>query len=131
MTIGTQWRPKLFAECLDLTQQTLLPPSNLRLVQFQTISFWMKSGAEELKPTFCTVPIQNMKIVAPLKELVLFANLLVNYRELIMISSNCVLFLISARSLASLDDDENKDDEEAAKKMALEDDQYNDVMSHD
>ena len=75
MTIGAQWMPKLFAECLDLTQQTLLPPSNLRLVQFQTILFWMMSGAEELKSTFCTVPIQKVTIVAPMKELVLFANL--------------------------------------------------------
>ena len=42
-----------------------------------------------------------------------------------------VIILISVRSLVSLEDDQNKDDEEAAKKMVLEDDQYNEVMAQD
>ena len=75
MTIGTRWMPKLFAECLDLTQQTLLPPSDLLLEKCQAILFWTMSDVKELKPTFCSVPAQKGKIVAPLKELVLFANL--------------------------------------------------------
>ena len=74
MTIGTVWMPKLFAECLDLTQQTLSPPPDLLMDQFQTLLAWMMSGAKELKQTFCSAPIQKGKIVAPLKELALFAN---------------------------------------------------------
>ena len=42
-----------------------------------------------------------------------------------------VIILISVRLLVSLEDDQNKDDEEAAKKMVLEDDQYNEVMAQD
>ena len=64
MTIGTHWMPKLFAECLDLTQQTLLPPQNLLLVKFQAILLWMMSSAKELKQTFYSVTIQKLKIVA-------------------------------------------------------------------
>ena len=78
MTVGTRWMPKLFAECLDLTQRILLPPNNLLLEKFQAILFWMTSSAMEMNTTFWNVPIQKRTIVTPVRELVLFANLLVN-----------------------------------------------------
>ena len=77
--------PKLFAECLDLTQQTLLPPSDLLLEKCQVFLVWMMSVVRELKLTFCSVPVLKVKIVEPPKELALFANLRVNHKELIPI----------------------------------------------
>ena len=78
MTIGTRGTHKLYAGCLVLTQHTLLPLSDLLLDQFLTILLWMMWSVKEMKPIFCFVSIQNVKIVPLLKELVLYAKLQVH-----------------------------------------------------
>ena len=70
--------PKSFAACLDLTQQTPLPLQDLLLGLFQAISFWTMSGVKEMKQMSYFARIPKGKIVDPLRELVLFANLQVD-----------------------------------------------------